>query len=1201
MNEIVKSVSLAIRDARPARAETEALKHKELQRRSAIYASILQSGEGSKAFEKAKSALKGELPQADFTLDLEKYGITDADIQSMFNKIRVSELKPFQKLNTSEALTKLLNGQIPTEGEINTLEKMFGKEFVEAIISKYTMGKKVGRFLQEFLNIPRTLQTIADISATLRQGIVLAAGQPIQFTKAFISELKAVFSEKNYTNLNFILDNMQYSDKALEHKLYQAHNAGVASLTSYEEGFQGRILEKVPLLKNIIRGSERAYTMFLDTLRMETFAYYCRKWEGTGKSWKDYDNLASFVNHATGRGDLGRLSNAGVWLNAAFFSPRFVVSRIQVPLDLITSTPAVRKIVARNLVAFVSTGLVALMLAKLAGADVEDEPLSSDFGKIKIGNTRIDFWGSYLPYVRMVSQIVMGQRKSTATGDVYDVNRIDIASNFLRSKLAPVPGMVWDLAAGETFLGEELKAENAQQLVYERLTPIFIQDINDAVRDSGEAGLLYGALAMLGVGVQTYENNWNSTENQLGIPKQEDILPYTITNIMYGTKDYYSEVGQMIGNANADMLKAKKMIPAKVISVAEARDLKKILSIIPNERLKNINADAQQGDTFEQYFIQWQQREKITDTEELKKFDTQYPNAHLGNFSQSEYVLLQQYHALPLDEQAQFLKDHPEININPRTEWLKSHPKENALLAVWGQSKILTKPAYDEFKKLVTELDIPNSALPESTLPPEDTVDDYFAYLEVQDKRSSNAWEAQIILANNDKLREFLGRDPIETPVASLELKVKYRDLYDQIDSYSDKDSPAYIDSDASREEAIAKLKADNPGWVDDMRRIDAIEHGGENYQEQWAERGHIIDGDKIGSSDKAGTSEAKAWLLDNPDVFKWALDNELLTDDGADWNVPSIRIDVKWRAQDNEYDALPVDGTAREEYLADNPEYRQDRRRRDAYQLKDKDGNAYPETQVENYVSYYELPERGKRRDRYLIENPDFADSMHKIAGIDLPEKVPSVQYDDLYDQYQADFSRMEGMGDNKSKYYIENVKDREKARESLRIKNGKLTDFGKAEIRRNAYGMYVPDEYVDRYVDYYSLLSEGIPKDWPRDRTNNRLSWYGDEWYLKEHPAFYENVYLDLLENEPIDFTKTPSREVFDKYTQYVNLIEGQPRDEFRAKEYAAHGKDFEDWLLLTKKITTPIWEKKRRSKLSPSERRREEMEERIKKIKV
>ena len=633
---------------------------------------------------------------------------------------------------------------------------------------------------------------------------------------------------------------------------------------------------------------------------------------------------------------------------------------------------------------------------------------------------------------------------------------------------------------------------------------------------------------------------------------------------------------------------------------------------LPNKKLYEIVNDIEKDDslnwTFAQYYQQWQARLKITSLSDLKEFDKLNPRAYLGNITPEQYKLLIEYESLDTVERNQFLKDHPEINLNPRTEWLKSHPKENALLAVWGQAKILTKPAYDEFKKLVTELDIPNSALPESTLPPEDTVDDYFAYLEVQDKRSSNAWEAQILLAKNDKLREFLGRDPIETPVASLELKVKNRDLYDLKDSYSNKDSPAYIDSDASREDAIAKLKADNPDWVDDIRRIEAIEHGGEDYQEQWAERGHIIDGDETGSADKAGTSEAKAWLLDNPDVFQWALDNELLTDDGADWNIPSIRIDVKWRAQDNEYDAIdakainPDTGVSlRDEYLEDNPEYRQDRRRRDAYQIKDKDGNVFPETQVENYVSYYELPERGKRRDRYLIDNPDFATAMHEIAGIDLPEKVPNVAYDDLYDQYQSDFSRMEGLGDNKSKYYIENVKDREKARISLRIQNNKLTDFGKAEIRRNAYGMYVPDEYVDRYVDYYSLLSEGIPKDWPRDRTNNRLSWYGDEWYLKEHPAFYENVYLELLENEPIDFTKTPSREVFDKYTQYVNLIEGQPRDEFRAKEYAAHGKDFEDWLLLTKKITTPIWEKKRRSKLSPSERRREEMEERIKKIKV
>ena len=66
----------AIKDAKPAREATEALKHEERQRRAAIYASILQGGEGHQAFEKAKAALAGPLPKGDYELDLQKFGVT---------------------------------------------------------------------------------------------------------------------------------------------------------------------------------------------------------------------------------------------------------------------------------------------------------------------------------------------------------------------------------------------------------------------------------------------------------------------------------------------------------------------------------------------------------------------------------------------------------------------------------------------------------------------------------------------------------------------------------------------------------------------------------------------------------------------------------------------------------------------------------------------------------------------------------------------------------------------------------------------------------------------------------------------------------------------------------------------------------------------------------------------------------------------
>jgi len=407
------------------------------------------------------------------------------------------------------------------------------------------------------------LLATADLSATLRQGILLTFGQPVQTSKAFLSELKVIFSEKNYKEIDTLVHNMVYAEKGEQHKLYLAPIEEAAKISTLEESYMGRVIERVPIIGQIVRASERAYNTFLNVQRAEVWSYWCRKWENTGKTWKDYDDLASFINHATGRGDLGALENAGAWLNAAFFAPRYLASRIQAPLDLITSTPAVRKVVARNLIAFVATGMSALALASLAGAETEDDPRSADFGKIKIGNTRIEFWGGYLPYVRFLTQVITEQRKVTKTGAMVDVDWTDVVSMFVRSKLAPIPGLVWDLKEGQTFIGEELTPENAPQILYEKLTPMFAQDLADALNDANTStaeATAYGLMAAFGIGVQTYEDNWGSAEDNLGLPVREEGLPYTIKNPIYDTGDYYSDVGEYIGTATYDMLKDKQGI-----------------------------------------------------------------------------------------------------------------------------------------------------------------------------------------------------------------------------------------------------------------------------------------------------------------------------------------------------------------------------------------------------------------------------------------------------------------------------------------------------------------------------------------------------------------------------------------------------------------------------------------------------------------
>jgi len=543
------------------------------------------------------------------------------------------------------------------------------------------------------------------------------------------------------------------------------------------------------------------------------------------------------------------------------------------------------------------------------------------------------------------------------------------------------------------------------------------------------------------------------------------------------------------------------------------------------------------------------------------------------------------------------VEDHPELKLNPRNEWLKANPLDNARLALWGQAKILSLEAYKEFNKLVNRLDIPEDAIPELTLPPEGSVKNYFAYLEVGEDLGYNSWEVQLIIAKDDELRTFLDRQLIDTPVASLELKVKNRDLFEQYDAYGDEESALYIADDDKRNEARDKLKADNPQWVDDMRRIEAIEHEApDDIVGQWVERGKVTD------EFEAGSSEAKVWLIDNPDAFKWALDQKLLTDDGSDWNVPVLRINAKWRKSDEEYAGFGDEEApnyiedddkrqeARDAYLASDEDYRKDRRRREALEMSNTlTGERFPTGEIENFVNYYELPVKGFRQERFLIENKAFGKAMHTIQGLDLPDpaKVPAVQYDDIYDQYKDQFDEIKENANFESKYYIEDIKAREARDRQLRFTDDKYNEFGLAELRRNAYGLFVPDKQIENYVAYYKIIGEGKPKLRPGEKD---AGWYENDWFMMEHMDFYKEVYLGILKNERRDFRKVPTRKVYDKYQRYLDLPKGK-----RRLDYRYDNPDLDAWGVIAFGWV-PAAEPKRREELTPAEKRAEEVQERL-----
>jgi len=348
------------------------------------------------------------------------------------------------------------------------------------------------------------------------------------------------------------------------------------------------------------------------------------------------------------------------------------------------------------------------------------------------------------------------------------------------------------------------------------------------------------------------------------------------------------------------------------------------------------------------------------------------------------YGLLQDYWSLTGKDKIAFAKKYDVLSKDWRSEWRRDNPEDDALLAMWGYGgKIQTQEAYDFIIKWCNEYGVDTAHL-STWLPPEGSEENYFKYQQEVLNRSWNSWEAQLILAKDDNLREALGYDPIETPIESLELKVKNRALFDEYDA---------LETDEERD----KFRDDHPEWLDDRERIEAYENNGDDFVEKWVERGR--NAREFGDN----SSEAMLWLLDNPEVYQWAIDNELLTDrmEELRQREPILRINVQFREQDEQYDALTTDA-ARDAFLLENPTYYEARYRRHAYE-KDVPERYHPE-----YIEWHTSPDLKKpddwedrtNQDRwyeddwYLQEHPEFHQMLVDLGiwkGLKTFENVPT------------------------------------------------------------------------------------------------------------------------------------------------------------------------------------------------------------------
>ena len=347
-----------------------------------------------------------------------------------------------------------------------------------------------GELAIDMLMIPKTVRASFDLSAPLRQGLVLLFQDPVLWGKSFNTMLKLALpgGERGILAMeNAMTRSPRYRMFTDIAGLQLTELGSMGGRTKMEEAFLSGLASRLPG----VRASERAYTGFLNKLRFDTMDNMIRNLEfNLGRPLSPRSNpedldkmkkLASFINNATGRGALpwDKGGDVAIWkrslttvANLAFWSPRFLTSRIMLLPSSIQASRAMGKgmpeavtgAVARTMVSWIGAGVTTLVMFKylVPGADAELNPKSSNFGKIKLGNSYIDIWAGFGPIVRATLGLA-GVDKVTGTGKYIERKPFEDTKNilgrFTQSKFSPTGGALFKYApiigTKKGFFGED--------------------------------------------------------------------------------------------------------------------------------------------------------------------------------------------------------------------------------------------------------------------------------------------------------------------------------------------------------------------------------------------------------------------------------------------------------------------------------------------------------------------------------------------------------------------------------------------------------------------------------------------------------------------------------------------------------------------------------------------------------------------------
>lgn len=375
------------------------------------------------------------------------------------------------------------------------------------------------------LNMARVFQTIDAGSSVLRQGGLTVYSHPIIAARAIPKMFKAFSAEKSHAIHEGIL-NRDNAPQYARYGLRLADPEGLHAMTQAEEAFASKWVGKLPGLA----GVQRSYTTFLNVARADLFDHLAATLPAGGElTAAEGKGLANYINASTGYTKLGSEATTKA-LVSIFFSPSYVTSRFRMLLGepfVRAGSARMRRVIAKEYGKILAGLATVYGVGYATGGDVDWDPRSSDFGKIKYGNTRVDPLVGLSQTVVLLTRLVTGEKKTldgkvqplrqnlrplnlfrgTPKNDKVPFGRddaVDVVKEFLRTKLSPAGTFVAESLSGETVLGEPTTpARSALRMVI----PISFEDIYGVMKEQGMTrGAILNILNQFGMGIQQFED-----------------------------------------------------------------------------------------------------------------------------------------------------------------------------------------------------------------------------------------------------------------------------------------------------------------------------------------------------------------------------------------------------------------------------------------------------------------------------------------------------------------------------------------------------------------------------------------------------------------------------------------------------------------------------------------------------------------------